>query len=280
MTLALTRYDRPGPFTTLRADQVPLAADLPADPVALCAAVDGLVVHTADPRAAGLPEERHAAKQLRPTAAILDALVAIDPAPLHVPRPPAGRVVGTCRDFVVVAVALLRLRGVPARARAGFATYFQPDRSVDHWVVEYRRGGRWTRVDVELLDPEHPSGACVPVTPEHLAPGRFLTGGEAWARYRAGQADGDTFGVCGTDNWGPGEIRGNVVRDLAALCRHEMLPWDEWGRVTASYEGGTGPDYDALMDRVADTCAADDPAAVAALYATEDLAVPAELVPS
>jgi hypothetical protein len=278
MTLELTRYDRPGPFTALRADQLPLAADLPADPVALCAAVDGLLVHTADERAADLPPERHAAQQLRPTAAILDALTALDPAPLHVPRPPADRVVGTCRDFATVAVALLRLRGVPARGRAGFATYFQPGRAVDHWIVEYRRDGRWTRVDVELLDPAIPVGACVPVTPEHLAAGRFLTGGEAWARYRAGEVDGGTFGVAGTHNWGPAEIRLNVVRDLAALCRHETLPWDEWGRMTASGQGTTGPDYDALMDRVAEVCAADDPAGITALYATEDFTVPADLL--
>ena len=54
----------------------------------------------------------------------------------------------------------------------------------------------------------------------------------------------------------------------------EMLPWDEWGRMAASYAGETGPEYDALMDAVATTCASDDAAAIAARYACEDLAVP------
>jgi hypothetical protein len=40
---------------------------------------------------------------------------------------------------------------------------------------------------------------------------------------------------------------------------------------------GDGPGYDRLIDTVAADCAADDPAAVAALYASEDLAVPAHL---
>ena len=57
-----------------------------------------------------------------------------------------------------------------------------------------------------------------------------------------------------------------------------MLPWDEWGRMTASYEGRTGAEYDLLIDTVAAVCAGDDLAAIAALYQTEDLAVPADLV--
>jgi hypothetical protein len=31
-----------------------------------------------------------------------------------------------------------------------------------------------------------------------------------------------------------------------------MLPWDEWGRMDASYQGQTGPDYDELLDTIAD----------------------------
>ena len=39
---------------------------------------------------------------------------------------------------------------------------------------------------------------------------------------------------------GPGEIRGNLVKDLAALNKVEMLSWDESGRMTAAYAGETG----------------------------------------
>ncbi|MCA2211786.1 transglutaminase-like domain-containing protein [Wangella sp. NEAU-J3] len=38
----------------------------------------------------------------------------------------------TCRHFAVLACALLRHRGIPARARCGFATYFQPGKGLDH----------------------------------------------------------------------------------------------------------------------------------------------------
>lgn len=79
----------------------------------------------------------------------------------------------------------------------------------------------------------------------------------------------------GTENWGPAEIRGNAVKDLAALNKVEMLPWDEWGRMTAAYAGETGADYDELIDMIASVCASDDDGAIAGLYASEDLAVPA-----
>jgi hypothetical protein len=53
---------------------------------------------------------------------------------------------------------------------------------------------------------------------------------------RSGHADPASFGVFGTENWGPGELRGNAMRDLASVARKvEMLPWDEWGPMEDSY---------------------------------------------
>jgi len=48
--------------------------------------------------------------------------------------------------------------------------------------------------------------------------------------------------------------------------------------MTAVYRGETGEDYDELLDEIATVCAADDPAAVASLYAHDDLRVPAEII--
>jgi len=259
----MAKYTASGPFTRLRADQVEMLDEVPADPVGIGEVVRGLVIHVSEAGQAGVPAERLGEKDIRPAAAILGAALAVDPAPLVKPREPARRVVGTCRDFVVLGVALMRARGMAARARAGFATYFQPGRSVDHWVAEYRHAGSWLRYDVEH---------------DRWPGAEFQTGGEAWRAYRAG-ADPATFGVLGTEHaWGVGEIRGNAVRDLAALCDREMLPWDEWGRMTASYDGRTGDDYDLLMDRIAAACGSGDDAAVAAIYASEDLAVPETMV--
>lgn len=97
--------------------------------------------------------------------------------------------------------------------------------------------------------------------------------------FRAGLADGQMFGVAGVDHaWGPAEISGNTVRNLAALCKREMLNWDEWGRITDAYGGKTGPDYDQLVDEVADACSKDDPLALTRLLTYKDLAVPSDMV--
>jgi hypothetical protein len=60
---------------------------------------------------------------------------------------------------------------------------------------------------------------------------RFLVAGDAWALYRAGDADPSTFGISFADLYGFWFIAGDLVRDLAALNKVEMLPWDAWGVV-------------------------------------------------
>ncbi len=78
-------------------------------------------------------------------------------------------------------------------------------------------------------------------------------------------------------NVGIGEIRGNLIRNLAALDMVETLPWDEWGRIGVSYARQTGPDFDELMDEVARSCATDDEQEVATIYARHELRVPSTL---
>lgn len=267
-------YDRPGRLTDLEGVHSAAIGVLDTDPVAICTPVQGLVIQPTDPGARDLPEDRQAENQVRPAADLVARLYELAPQPITGPREPHQRVVGTCRHFAVLACSLLRYRGVSARVRCGFATYFVKNRAVDHWIVEYRDhdGGRWIRLDPEILGQE------VVEHPEDLAQGQFLTGAEAWIAFRRGEIDADRFGVYGTENWGPAEIRGNLVKDLASLNKVEMLPWDEWGRMTEAYEGATGPDYDSLLDDVAAVCAADDTAAIAAIYEHPDLTVPEPLI--
>jgi hypothetical protein len=249
-------------------------AGIPAEPVAICRIAAGLVIHPLSTDGLDLGAERFDENQIRPARGIIEALLALDPAPLDVPREPGRRVVGTCRHFAVLGCALLRLRGIAARARCGFGTYFQAGHGLDHWITEYWHSAdaRWVRVDTQHLD------SAFVAHPEDLQPGEFLTGGEAWAAYRGGQIDAAQFGVFGTQNWGPAEIRGNVIRDLAALNKAEMLPWDEWGRMTASYRGETGTDYDALIDEIAAVCVTGDESTVAACYARDELQVPPDMI--
>ncbi|HZU54353.1 MAG TPA: transglutaminase domain-containing protein [Actinocrinis sp.] len=271
-----TTYTTPGPLTDLA--EIPSAQfdDLPHDPLAISGLASGLVIQPweAEHLKLALPSARFEEKNLRPAAELIRALLALSPEPLTTARPPERRLVGTCRHFATLTCALLRYRGIAARARCGFATYFEPGKGLDHWITEYWHEAerRWVWIDSEILHKE------ILKRPEDLAEGEFLTGGEAWAAYRRGEIDAATFGVGGTPNWGPAEIRGNAMRDLASLNKVETLPWDEWGRMAASYRGETGPDYDELLDTIAATCAGDDPRAIAELYAREELRVPDSLL--
>jgi len=65
-----------------------------------------------------------------------------------------NKMISICRDFSVVAAALCREAGIPARARCGFASYFEEGKYIDHWVLEYWNGDKkkWIMVDAQLDD--------------------------------------------------------------------------------------------------------------------------------
>lgn len=271
----LAFYARPGPSTELTPEQRVLVTGLGLRPRDLCRVAQGLLVAPPDAFGAGLSEQRMLERNLRPASALLQRALELDPSEsLDHPRPPERRVVGTCRHFAVLATAFLRAVGVPARARCGFAAYFIPPKKVDHWVVEYwsEEDRRWIRVDPEYLDRTTPGVAW----PDDLRPGEFLDAGEAWQLVRSGQDDPASYGVFGTQNWGPGEIRGNAMRDLASLAaKLEMLPWDEWGPMADSYNGTTGDDFDELIDDLAAATSGSDSREMWRIY--ERLAVPVSM---
>jgi hypothetical protein len=201
-----------------------------------------------------------------------DVIRRLDAGPLSVARPAERRMVGNCRHFSTLSAALLRHAGIPARARCGFATYFEPGKYVDHWVTEYWHAGerRWVRIDAQL-DEVQRAAISPEFDTEDLPPGPFLPAGEAWQLCRTGRADPDTFGIF--EFWGLWFVQANVVRELAALNKMELLPWDVWGPMTVQEE----PDAAAtsLTDTVADVIAGDDTGAVRRVYEeNEGLRVP------
>lgn len=79
---------------------------------------------------------------------MLGRLFETDDRPLTEERPPEKRLLGCCRDFTVLLVAVARHEGIPARARVGFAAYFIDGYNVDHEVAEVWDAGegRWRLV--------------------------------------------------------------------------------------------------------------------------------------
>jgi hypothetical protein len=214
-----------------------LLNELPTDLGELVRVVQGLLVHVfwAGRYGLTLDEARQSEVQIRPLSAKLERIVELDPRPLAEPRELDRRLVGNCRDFSLLLVGLLRHQGVPARARCGFGRYFLPDHYEDHWVGEYWNAAqeRWVLVDAQM-DALQRGVLHLPFDPLDVPRDQFITGGRAWQLCRAGQADPETFGI--HDMHGLWFVRGNLVRDVAALNKMELLPWDSWGVVTV--EGG------------------------------------------
>ncbi len=281
MTLAelLDYYRSPGPFTHLGhfGEQVDA---IPFDPAVVAKTVQGLLIHEAWAPAykIELPAARSAEKQLHGARAMLDCAVRLDDRPLTEARAPDRRVVGVCRHFATLFVAIARRKQVPARARCGFASYFEAGKSFDHWVAEYwdTRQERWILVDAQIDDVQarlvKPQFDVLDVPRD-----RFLVAGDAWTRCRNGAADPKTFGVAGTELWGLTEVFGDVWQDLAALQKIELLPWGWYGLAKAD---GAAERHAEFIDRMARLSSRADARAVDELQrlAADDvrLVVPSE----
>jgi hypothetical protein len=237
--------------------------ELPNDIPTLCKIIQGVLIHRE--LAAWLynlkllPEQNDKAN-IRPFTAMLAGIQSLDNHPLAVARGPAARLPCVCRHFTTMLCTILREQGTPARARVGFGAYFNPGRFEDHWVCEYWNAaqGRWMLVDAQL-DPQQQKAFKLDFDPLDVPRNRFIIAGDAWQMCRSGRADPATFGLSLVPHLrGLWFIAGNVIRDLAALNRAEMLPWDVWGMMVMD-DASLTEDQRALLDRVAAvTLAADD----------------------
>jgi hypothetical protein len=235
-----------------------LLGALPKDPAGLLDAVGGLVLHTAfvGPLGVVCPPESADDRESRRISAMLMRIRARDPGSLATARPPEKRLIGVCRHYALLACSALRHHGVAARVRVGFANYFGPGFYDDHWITEYSDGTGW-----RLMDPELTPGVRrhfgVAFNPCDVPRDRFVTAGLAWLGVRSNRIDPATCGVSTAGITGAWFVAGSVVRDLAALNKREMLPWDYWGIAREMRPGiplteATAARIDALAALIAD----------------------------
>jgi hypothetical protein len=244
----LAYYVTPGVFTGVAGFEA-LIDSLPSDVASVARVVQGLLIHEGLGGAYGISVApgRGAEKQLHSAVAVLTKSARLDDrSPIH-PRSPDKRVVVVCRHFATLFVAIMRRKGVPARARCGFANYFQQGKHLDHWVGEYWNSheGRWVLVDSQVDDVQ-----CrlfgLDINTLDVPRDRFLVGGDAWLACRNG-ADPMSFGIAGTQMWGLTEVYGDLFQDLAALQNIELLPWRWYGLATDA----RGMEELVLIDRLA-----------------------------
>jgi hypothetical protein len=247
-------------------------AALPAGVPELVKVLQGTVIHVfwAERYGLKLNEARQAEVQIRPVAAKLARLFELDAAPLTSARPLEHRLVSNCRDHALLFSAMLRAKGIAARSRCGFGTYFTPGKYEDHWVCEYWHAQEdcWVMLDPQLDDLQK-EVLGIRFDSLDMPAGAFVTAGEAWQMCRAGRADPESFGIFQWHGWD--FIRGNLLRDLLALNKFEVLPWDSWGALETPFENCT-PEHLALLDKVAALATADNQefAAMRAIYAENE----------
>lgn len=232
----------------------PLVEALPDDVGAIAIALQGLCIYdvVAEPfYGFAVPAERADEIHLRSVVDMLDRILALDPRPLSQARPVDKRLVSRCHHYGLLLVSVLRTKGIPARLRGGFGTFFNPPYFEDHWVAEYWNAaeGRWVLADAQLdaVWLERLPGMDKPLD---LSREQFVLAADAWRQCRSGAADAARFGIVFTHLRGLWFVTGSLLRDLAALGKMEMLPWDVWG-AQAGIDAELSPEELAFYDDLA-----------------------------
>ena len=246
------KITHPGPYASLY-------TDLPSDISSLVEVVQGLIVHIfwAERYGLSLSDGRKAEVQLRSMERRLDRALELDSSPLTTPRANDQKIVGNCRDCSVTLASMLQSQGIPARPRCGFGAYFLPNHFEDHWVCEYWKEDeqRWVLVDAQL-DELQQGILETSFNTLDVPRDQFIVGGAAWKMCRSGHADPDQFGIF--DMNGIDFVKGDFIRDVAALNKVELLPWDCWGLILTAYSS-LPPDDLSMLDRLADLTSTDVP---------------------
>ncbi len=209
--------------------------DLPSSLGGLRRASQQLVAHymgSSDGVSSPITGERLKEVDMRYADAMLARLLEMGPPELFRERPLDQRVAGCCRDFAVLFVAMARHKGIPARVRVGYATYFKPSWYLDPVIAEVwdTNEERWRLIEPEISDV---LAGKAKFDPLDVPSDRFVTGLRAWMAARSGQIDPERCVVAPdlqipyTRSWL--SLRHHIVQDLAALNKAEMLVWDQWG---------------------------------------------------
>jgi hypothetical protein len=276
----LDHYRRPGATSDAGRHLERLRA-LPDALPALVQAIQGLLVYgdvATEYYGVAIPDARQGEVHLRRAEAMLERIVALDARPLTMARALDKRLVGVCHHYVLLLLAALRAKGIPARARCGFGAYFNAPYYEDHWVCEVwsAEQSRWLLVDAQL-DAVWRQRHRIRFDILDVPRSQFVIAAEAWLACRHGAADAAKYGIYKGELRGLWYIAGNLMRDLAALNKVEALPWDVWGAQPAVNES-LRSDQIALFESIASLTREPDAAfdAVRRIYDEDDaLRVPA-----
>ncbi len=218
-----TSWSDPGGF----ADRL---GEIAGRPAWIADRLEQFVIHHQIARNIGIavPAPAESDRGLRHVSLLLAAAVARDRRPLSEHRAIGDYLFVTCRDFAMLAVSALRQRGVAARLRVGFASYFNAGVWMDHLVCEHRAGGGWAVLDAQL-GPLARQGFRIGFDVGDVPRSAWQPAASIWRAMRAGEVDPGICGLPYAGIAGAWWIAASVIRDAGALAGIEALPWDFWG---------------------------------------------------
>ncbi|MEA1896891.1 MAG: SUMF1/EgtB/PvdO family nonheme iron enzyme [Bacteroidota bacterium] len=157
-----------------------------------------------------IPKERWNETLKYPTVkSVLKGLQSYDSRGLIKDRKPKDRLVLGCRDYAVLLASILKYRDIPARVRAGHATYLIPDFHTSHTICEVwnEQDKRWMLVD--------PNTGMIDFSRD-----KFDFSNDAWLQMQKNEIDPSKYGIPGKY---PGyiSILGKVCSDLSMLLGKE-----------------------------------------------------------
>ena len=129
----------------------------------------------------------------------------------------------TCRGQAILLASILKAKGIPARARSGFAPYIKYDGiNYDHWITEYydEKEKIWKLVDADMHCPDHEMGFDL----NNIPYDKFIFGANAYLGLRENNinpesilyaSDPVTFGM-------KAAIRG-LFYDFHSLMNNEII---------------------------------------------------------
>jgi formylglycine-generating enzyme required for sulfatase activity len=157
-----------------------------------------------------IPKERWNESLKYPTVkSVLEGLISYDSRGLVKDRKPEDRLVLGCRHNAILLASILKYRGIPARLRAGHATYIMPEFHISHTICEVwnKNENRWMLVD--------PNMGMVDFSRD-----KFDFSNDAWLQMQQKEIDPDLYGIPGRYS-GMISILGKVNTDLASILGTE-----------------------------------------------------------
>lgn len=156
--------------------------------------------------------------------AMLAELFRRDPKGLVLDRSAENKLVLTCRFTSILVASLLKIKGIPARVRSGFAPYFNVEglpggKSDDHWINQYwnEKESRWVSIDVDGSIEGY-----LKFDPYDIPEGTFDFSPDAWLAVRSGKIDGQHFWNAG-GNGGLIVVAWELFYDFHCLMNDEVI---------------------------------------------------------